>query len=125
MLLMLLACAPLPEAPMELYGTWANTDADGVVRAVEFAASMDEPPELQGYTDVYRWYNYPEGSEPALAQTGVFEIAYEHLVTTPIPSGGVSYSNALMGFKDGRWLEIEVDKETGEVRRYEAVDEVP
>ncbi|MCB9741991.1 MAG: hypothetical protein H6741_09680 [Alphaproteobacteria bacterium] len=125
MLLLMLACAPLPEAPSQLYGTWANVDADGTVRAVEFAEAMDEPPELEGYADVYRWYNYPEGGEPALAQTGAYEIAYEHLVTTPLPNAGVSYSNALVGFHEGRWMELEVDKESGESRRYEAVDALP
>lgn len=125
MWLMLLACAPLPEVPADLYGAWANTDEEGTVRVLEFAASLDEPPELASLSEVYRIWNYPAGAEPTLAQAGVYELVEEYVVTTPAPAGGLSYSNLMLGFRDGRWLELEVDKDTGESRRYEAVDAPP
>jgi len=125
MWLLLLACAPLPEETADQYGFTTNTDAEGTVRVLEFATALEDPPELSGYSEVYRFWNYPEGTEAILAQTGTYDISYEHVVTTPVPDSGVSYSNMLLGFRDGRWLELEVDKTTGALRRYEAVDEKP
>ncbi len=118
MLLLTLACA-IPDDPADLYGLWANTDED-FVRAWHMAETHDETGEL---SPAYLIYNYDLGAEPAVAQVGAYDVREEHIVTSPMGMG-VDYSNQIVASRGG-WFELEVDKETGETRVYEATDALP
>lgn len=113
-----LACA-VPDDPAQMFGLWANTD-DGFVRAWDLAEAHDE---LPGVTPAYRIYNYDEGTDPVVAQTGRYDVREEHIVTSPTGES-VDYSNELVGW-GGDWFELIVDKDTGAIRRYDLVDDLP
>ena len=119
MLLLTLACA-VPDDPAALYGLWANTDETELVRAWEMAETHELTAEL---SPAYLIYNYEAGTEPSVVQAGRYDLIEEHIVTSPMTEQ-VDYSNLIVRW-GGSWFELEVDKATGETRRYEEVDELP
>jgi hypothetical protein len=122
MLVWTLACVQLPVDIDDLHGTWTHTDADGLVRTWQIAESMDDPAELAGQTDVYVMTHQAEAGDPEQVQWGLARWEFEHLVTVPMPSDGTQYSNLVVDFRDQRYFELEVDKETGDTRIYDWVD---
>lgn len=118
-LLALLGCGPVVSDAAELYGLWVALDA-GEVRGLSF----------EGPDDLYAFYVYPEGAEPALVQSGWYEVVQEADDAGPASwlvthvSTGESYSNKVTALSDDE-LVLEVDKTTGAERAYAAAEALP
>lgn len=129
------ACSVVPETT-DLDGTWVHA-SDAQVRAFEFASIIDDP-VLDGFTNVYRLYLYDEGSEPTVVQMGQYAVEHDILVnvggesverddvlvTGPLWSSdgigvGGAFGNAILDFRPGRRILLEVDGADGSQRSYE------
>lgn len=94
MLVLLLACAPLPDSASDLYGIWSRVDADDAV-VFEFWEQRD-----------YALYNYPLDEGPAVLSTGEYAIQDGRLVLVADNQETLAY--AILSWSEGDELELQV-----------------
>ena len=93
-LVLLLACAPLPDTAGDLYGIWSRVDADEAV-VFEFWEERD-----------YALYNYPLDEGPAVLSTGEYALQDGRLVL--VADNGETLAYALLSWTEGEELELQV-----------------
>jgi hypothetical protein len=135
-LLLLAACGGAPTVG-ELYGQWANFDADTV--RVFWFEELGSGGSIATLPQAFRLFNYPSGTEPVEVQGGEYDVVeptsedraagilaylYQHVRTDHGVATDQEFANDILGFGAGV-LVLESASAPDGRRTFERVDELP